>query len=379
MKSSSSRTPSAPDAQPDGLSLSGTTCGFAESVYLDADGDGHGTPDVYVLCEHGFVPSGWSKSFDDCDDGDPAKFRLYNRDADGDGVGSRDQICAGAKAPTGYVVETGIPDCDDSNPTISRPYHVDADGDGVPPPNPQEVCGPKDQAPTNTVSIYVDSDPGDCDDTDATVSVLYYQDLDGDGYAGRADVSICGNPDLGPPPGFAVLGMLDCDDQQADVHPDAFELWSDSIDSDCDGRLDPWGRTCVDGGPCDAGWPTVPLDQTCGSADVVITEVQAQLICGGVWWGQIWIANQGTQPIADYVLELDSSLGHAAFAIKDALAPGSQYPYRLPEHLFPDGRPPFESVQLDGEVRFSIRAPAGNCNPTNDTFTMTMSPEPCYP
>jgi hypothetical protein len=170
--SSLPRAPSAPDAQPDGLPVAGASCGFAEPVYLDADGDGYGTPDVHVLCEHGFVPSGWSKSFHDCDDSDAAKFRLYNRDADGDGVGAREQICAGAEAPPGYLVETGIPDCDDSNPSISRPYHVDADGDGMPPPDPPEICGPKDQAPPNTVSIYVDDDPGDCDDSDPGLRTL---------------------------------------------------------------------------------------------------------------------------------------------------------------------------------------------------------------
>ena len=79
------------------------------------------------------------------------------------------------------------------------------------------------------------------------------------------------------------------------------------------------------------------------------------------------------------MLEIDGSFGHLAFAITDPLAPGSQYPYRLPEHLFPDGHPSFDMCELDGEVRFSVRTPAGDCNPTNDTFTKTIWPAPCYP
>ena len=375
----SSHGPAPADGQPDGLLLSDTRCGVAESVYLDADGDGHGTPDVHVLCQYGFVPVGWSPSYDDCDDGDATKLRLYNRDADGDGVGSRDRFCAGTTAPAGYLVETGVPDCDDANPAVSRPYHVDADGDGVPPPDPQEICGPRDQAPPHTVSINVDSDPGDCDDSDPTVSVLSYQDQDGDGYAGSATVSICGSRDLGPPPGFAKLGRLDCDDQRVDVHPDAFEQWSDDVDSDCDGRLGPWGHTCGDGGPCDADRRAVPVDETCSSADLLVTEVETRPICGGIWWGPIWIANQGTRPTADFVLAIDGSFGHVAFAIKDALAPGSELPYRLPQYLLRDGQPSYDSLTLVGDVRLSVSVPAGDCNPANDPFTKTILPSPCYP
>jgi hypothetical protein len=294
-------------------------------------------------------------------------------------VGSLERTCAGATPPAGYLVENGIPDCDDANPALSRPYHVDADGDGVPPPNPQEVCGPKDQAPPNTVSIFVRSDPGDCDDSDPTVSVLYHQDLDGDGYAGSATIAICGSPDLGPPPGFTKLGELDCDDGRADVHPDAFEQWSDDLDSNCDGRLGPWGDTCGDGGLCDTQPRVVAVDDTCASADLSVTDVETRQLCGGIWWGSIWIVNQGTRPTADFVLAVDGAFGHLAFAVADPIPPGSALPYRLPYHVPRNGQPSYDTSLVLGDVRFSVSVPAGDCNPTNDAFTKTISPYPCYP
>ena len=35
-----------------------------------------------------------------------------------------------------------------------------------------------------------------------------------------------------------VTGMNDCDDGNAAVHSDGFEVASDGLDNDCDGRID---------------------------------------------------------------------------------------------------------------------------------------------
>lgn len=376
--SSKARNPETLDARPDVYPnpMAGY-CGMNQSVYLDADGDGHGSANASALCENGHFPVGYVASSDDCDDSDPTKFRLYSRDADGDGVGSgTDTICAGTIVPPGYLVESGVPDCDDSNAALSRPYFLDADGDGVPAPNAQTVCGPKDQAPPGAVSSA--SYPGDCDDNDPTVRNAYYQDMDGDGYAASAEVTMCGSPERGPPPGFGLLaaGLRDCDDTRPDVNPDAIELWSDNVDSDCDGVQSPEQLLCVDGGMCDPTWPPIPVDSTCGSADLVVAAVEAQENCYGVLW-KVWVGNQGTQTIQSYVLTIESSVGTMTFAMTDPLPPGAQYPYRIPGRLHPASAPRFPVAQLQGNVRFSVDSAATDCNPANNTMSRIAVPIDC--
>ena len=237
-------------------------------------------------------------------------------------------ICAGAAAALGYLVEKGIPDCDD---------------------------------------------------TDPTVQTLYYQDLDGDGYAASTEVSACGNAAIGPPPGFGlfVTGLSDCDDHHADVNPDAIELWGDTIDSDCDGSLSPYNYSCADGGACEPVWPAVLVDPTCGSADLVIAAVEADPICYGVYW-TIWIGNQGTQSIQSFLLRIESPVGRMTFAMTDSLAPGTQYPYRIPSRLHPDGAPRFPVRDLEGgDVRFTLSAAVADCNLANNTASKAGLPIDC--
>jgi hypothetical protein len=346
-------------------------CTADDNFHFDGDGDGHGSPNGPSLpCTNGRRPSGYVQNADDCDDTDPTRFRLYYADADGDGAASTDKLCAGSEAPAGYVPSIGShADCDDSNPAISFPYLLDADGDGSAAPNAAIVCGPEDHAPPNTV--FSASYPGDCDDTDPTLRSWYYQDLDGDRYAAAAEVSVCGNPDLGPPPGFGYLanGLYDCDDTRADVNPDALELWTDGVDADCDGYLDPLGYACPYGEACPDPF-TVAIDSTCGSADLVITVAVAEPRCLDVDW-KIWIGNQGTQPIPEYTLTLEGADGmHATFQIRDALAPGTQYPYAIPRRLWL-GRYLHE---LSGDVRFTVTTTMADCNLLNNTVSRSAFP-----
>ncbi len=61
-----------------------------------------------------------------------------------------------------------------------------------------------------------------------------YRDLDGDGYGDPADSTTTETGSV--PPGYAPNG-LDCDDNNAAVHPGVTEV-CDGIDNDCDGKVD---------------------------------------------------------------------------------------------------------------------------------------------
>ena len=343
-------------------------CSSMDDLFVDADGDGYGDNNKPKLAcpADSRVPFGYvlyAGSGYDCDDSDPTKFDTYYRDADGDGVGtSQVTVCAGRTPPQGYLADVGWFDCDDSDPTVSYAYAFDADGDGVLPAHPGTICGPKDHAPPHGSITY--TYPPDCDDTDPTVWMPYYQDLDGDGCAGASDVMVCGNPTVGPPPGFGIPcdGLADCDDTRTDVNPFGFELWSDAIDSNCDGYLSPY--RCGDDGSCPPAWFTVPVDPSCASADLVITDVTTAIECYVVHW-DVGIANQGAETIPEYTLTVESSDGTSTYQIHDPLAPGARYPYPMPDRW------------LSGQVRFSVTSGAADCNPANNTVTKTAVPISC--
>ncbi len=74
----------------------------------------------------------------------------------------------------------------------------------------------------------------DCDDGDPAVGEAepYYVDGDADGFGDQAGTAVCALPENGS------WTDGDCDDANADVHPDASEL-CDAVDNDCDGVTDP--------------------------------------------------------------------------------------------------------------------------------------------
>ncbi|NQT73944.1 MAG: hypothetical protein HQ553_14445 [Chloroflexi bacterium] len=65
------------------------------------------------------------------------------------------------------------------------------------------------------------------------VGTKYYKDFDGDGYGNPLQwISNAGQPS-----GY-VLNKTDCDDGDASVHPGATEICSNSVDEDCNGSLE---------------------------------------------------------------------------------------------------------------------------------------------
>lgn len=202
-------------------------------AFFDNDGDGYGSlMEGWLPWSCGEIPPvGFSLSFSDCDDSNPAvhpgvtevcdgidndcngliddatSLTSFYSDADADGYGNPDAVVTalGCVPPTGYVLNSL--DCDDSNPAI-RPYVM-------------ESCNGID-----------DNCNGLVDDGPSLNGTLYYPDRDNDGF-GDIDggALLCSLQ-----PGWC-LDATDCNDSQASIHPGAEEI-CDFIDNDCDGLVD---------------------------------------------------------------------------------------------------------------------------------------------
>ena len=197
--------------------------------YVDADGDGHGAPDVSQLActQPEDETQSWVRKDDDCDDADVTvapgaeelcdgidndcdgetdeeNLRTYYVDADGDGDGSDIESIETCERPEGFIGNKR--DCDDSDPLIN----TDA----------AELC---------------DGIDNDCDgdlDADADDALVWYADADEDGYGHKHTMlESCEQPE-----GY-IAEKGDCDDSDATINPDAVE-WCDGVDNDCDDKKD---------------------------------------------------------------------------------------------------------------------------------------------
>jgi len=117
--------------------------------------------------------------------------------------------------------------CGDKEDTASE---VDADADGY---TDDVDCNDRDPLIHPDANETCDGRDNDCDDEiDEGATVPLYFDADLDGY-GDPDAETTGCPGTG---GYSDEGT-DCDDDNADVHPDADE-WCDGLDNDCDDLVD---------------------------------------------------------------------------------------------------------------------------------------------
>ena len=174
----------------------------------------------------------------------------------------------------GYAsVEFGGEDCNDDDPSIGphatevcdeidnncdgaidedtmSTFYPDLDGDGWgDPEGAYEACGPNDGDVDNggdcndadasvkpEVDDICDGVDNDCDDLiDEDGEEAFYPDTDDDGYGADDEP-----PEIfcdGLEPEGYVKNFDDCDDDSADINPDADEV-CDSEDNDCDGLID---------------------------------------------------------------------------------------------------------------------------------------------
>jgi large repetitive protein len=201
----------------------------AQDWFADTDGDGFGDSlSPAVACT---TPAGHVDNAVDCDDNNDGVFPgatescnevdddcngqtdeegaagapTWHADADGDGFGDPAAAITICDVPAGHVSDGT--DCDD--------------GDDDANPGADEVCNGED-----------DNCDGTTDETTAVDALVFFSDLDGDGYGDEAtEASGCELP-VG-----STLRDGDCDDQASGISPDAVEL-CDELDNDCDGETD---------------------------------------------------------------------------------------------------------------------------------------------
>jgi len=189
--------------------------------YLDADGDGYGTPDdTAAACsppdgyvnngldcddERTLVRPGGIETCDeldnDCDgeiDEDDAQFAPdWWPDDDGDGHGREGSTpIASCSAPDGYAGSHD--DCDDSEAEVH--------------PGAEDGCDGRDS------------------DCDGVVEAIWFEDADGDSWGDEDEMQDVCDPGDG---WVQVAG--DCDDSRATVYPDAPEVCGDGVENSCDG------------------------------------------------------------------------------------------------------------------------------------------------
>ena len=186
---------------------------------LDQDGfgDSSATP---IMATNTNAPANHVRDNTDCDD-------------------SNDIIYPGATEVLGNLLD------EDCNGKIAITFYADKDEDGFGNPNSPVVIEIDDytnDAP-NGYSWYA----GDCDDNNFDINPLvneipengiddncdgevdiveYYLDADGDGYGSQVFTAAQG-----------VTNNLDCDDNDAEVHPYTKEIL-DGLDNDCNGVID---------------------------------------------------------------------------------------------------------------------------------------------
>ena len=205
------------------------TVGGPRDWYRDADSDGWGSTDELVAQKSCDQPDGYVDSFNDCDDTNQLVYpdapeicdgidndcntiidentdNVWWLDRDGDGYGDlASPVTTTCDGSNGLVDNSD--DCDDQNILVH--------------PNGTEICNELD-----------DNCNGIVDETTAVDALVWYQDLDGDGYGTEdSTTTSCTQVD-----GYSG-NSDDCNDGNDGINPDATEI-CDTIDNNCDDQVD---------------------------------------------------------------------------------------------------------------------------------------------
>jgi len=199
------------DGDGDGFGQTGVSqclCAPTGSYLALNDGDCDDTiPTVYPG-----APEYCNERDDDCDEvvdePDAVDCTVYYRDVDGDGFGQdEDSQCLCSESGLYRAQEGG--DCDDANSSIY--------------PGATEICNGED-----------DDCDEDTDEEGAVGCVIYYLDVDGDGYGVDGDTKCLCNPE-----GYYTASVGgDCEDGDGTINP-GMEETCNGDDDDCDGLTDP--------------------------------------------------------------------------------------------------------------------------------------------
>ena len=219
----------------------------ATTWYSDADGDGYG--DLNMPMNSCIEPAGYVADSTDCDDTsaqaypdstnvevcdgvdndcdgntdeadpnlDASTYNVFYTDADGDGFGIDDGGMISCLVQPGFADNTS--DCDDTN------------ADSF--PGADEYCNGIDN---------------DCDgvaDNSAVDGLVYYLDLDGDGFGDPTTEDLYCTP-----PANGVTDDTDCDDSSAVINISGTETCSDGLDNDCNGSIDCDDTSCGGSSEC---------------------------------------------------------------------------------------------------------------------------------
>lgn len=192
---------------------------------------------------------------------------------------------------------------------------ADADGDGY--------CG-ADDCEEGLASVHVGAAEAcngaddDCDgEADEGVLANYYIDEDGDGYGGADPVEAC------DPPANAADNGADCNDDEADVYPNAADDTDDDIDNDCDGEIDE--DVTEEIAP-----PQVDIDWDSAGGDIGITGAasgwdfgMAETRAGDVgWYGESCIPGDEPYGYSDYGYDICHELGSTGGRIERVYTTG---------------------------------------------------------
>jgi len=243
--------------------------------YKDTDKDGYTDGTTKVACEKPSDEYVSSATAGDCDDGDSSRNPGRTEICD-----NKDNNCNGQTDEdfnVGQSCTVGVGEC-----ARTGQYVCNQDGSGT-------QCNATPGTPTPEVCDGLDND---CDgQIDDGVLLVFYKDMDGDGYTDGTTQVGCTAPS-----GYALSAISgDCNDNDPNINPARTEI-CDNKDNNCNGQIDE-GNVC---GSASTFAKTIGG----GSLDVALSIIQSS---DGGYAIAGYTSSFGAGYVDFYVVKLDSS------------------------------------------------------------------------